>query len=128
MFIFRGLLGSEYRFTVEHLWRFITTTFKVSNYTVTYVFEWKLSRATQGILFRIFLLLFHFFLCVCRFCLFVCLFSSCVTVLFANGLDHVQDPNLEEESVKTDLDNSCVSLRKQMWNLENSTEFQFWLQ
>ncbi|XP_019469066.1 cAMP and cAMP-inhibited cGMP 3',5'-cyclic phosphodiesterase 10A-like [Meleagris gallopavo] len=30
-----------------------------------------------------------------------------VIVLFENGLDHVQDPKLEEESVKTDLGNSC---------------------
>lgn len=50
---------------------------------------------------------YSFILFLCVRILFVCLFSSGVIVLFENGLDHVQDPKLEEESVKTDLGNSC---------------------
>lgn len=34
---------TDFTFTVEHLWRFIKTTFKAGNYTVTHLFESELS-------------------------------------------------------------------------------------
>lgn len=43
VFIHGDLLGCDLSFTVEHFWRFIKTTFKASNYTVSHIFESELS-------------------------------------------------------------------------------------